>query len=319
MNRNHLSPVALQGRQVLSVTGPDRKSFLQGLITADISALAPGQAAWSAFLTPQGRIEALFFVFATPDTLFLDCDEAQAEALLKRLSRFRLRAAVDLAPLSLAVLVGAPECPFPPACLSADATSSGLVACAPDPRFNQAGWRALCLPEALPSSLAPESVWQQRRLELGLPETNDIELGRTLALEADLDCLNGVSWTKGCYLGQEVTARTHYRGLLKRRLMPVRLEDKRTDENASFLDEGHRLTRDGTEVGVLRSRSGRYGIALLRREAWGADDLTLENAFSVSSFWPSWMPEDMRTRDKTDEQHASEQHDSASKAKGKIR
>lgn len=283
MNRNHLSPARLSSRTVLSVQGADRLSFLQGLVTADLtplSAPSTSRCCWSALLTPQGRIEALFFVFNTPDALLIDVPSTTAEELQKRLTRFRLRADVQLSKTDLHLLVGTPTSPKP--------TQSFTLAS--DPRTPQAGWRALLTPEQLENEkphLTPEAenLWNTHRLHLGLPEWEDIIAGRTLALEADLDHLNGVSWSKGCYMGQEVTARTHYRGLLKRRLMPVELS-----EGMFPTEETVPLLLNGTEVGELRSRSGSYAIALLRREAWGADTLQLADGRTVRSLWPNWLP-----------------------------
>ncbi|TPW34739.1 CAF17-like 4Fe-4S cluster assembly/insertion protein YgfZ [Oecophyllibacter saccharovorans] len=315
MNRNHLSPPFLPhpDRSVLSISGGDRIAFLQGLITADLKGERPASAGrasaavphqtgdwapvaatpcnWSALLTPQGRIEALFFVFSTPDALLIDVPASVAQALQQRLQRFRLRADVVLAMTDLQVITGLAElspqsghCLFPATALPA------LQAIAPDPRTPQAGLRALVSPD-FPANLTtpdrPPETWQSRRLKLGLPEWEDIEPGRTLALEADLDCLGGVSWTKGCYMGQEVTARTHYRGLLKRRLMPVELDEG----EFPTLPENLPLVLDGREVGEVRSRLGKRGIALLHRTAWGNETLKLADGRNVRSPWPAWLPD----------------------------
>ncbi|WP_431267514.1 YgfZ/GcvT domain-containing protein [Dankookia sp. P2] len=131
--------------------------------------------------------------------------------LAQKLSRFRLRSRVAVrdASADFAVHAGWGGAPVP----------AGMIA-APDPRLPEAGWRALA-PVPLPTDATPED-WDRHRLALGLPEgTRDLVPEQTVLLEAGYDELHGVSWAKGCYMGQELTARTKYRGLLKRRLVPV--------------------------------------------------------------------------------------------------
>ena len=237
----------LPARAVIEVAGPDRVSFLQGLVSNDVALAAPGRAVWAALLTPQGKWLADFFILADGERLLLDCDRAQVTMLLPRLSRYRLRAQVTLreaAELSVHVAWdGTPEAP-------------GSVAAA-DPRLPDAGWRILAA-EALPVT-ADADAWDAHRIALGLPDAADMESEKTTLLEAGFDELGGVSWTKGCYMGQELTARTKYRGLLKRRLMPVALSGDATS--------GSPVSRDGAEVGVLRSVAGMQGLALLRLDA----------------------------------------------------
>jgi folate-binding protein YgfZ len=107
------------------------------------------------------------------------------------------------------------------------------------------------------------AAWDAHRISLGLPDgSRDLEAEKTVLLEAGFDELNGVSWSKGCYMGQELTARTKYRGLVKRRLVPVTIEGPAPAPGTPIL-------RNGTEAGVLRSVAGGMGMALLRLEALG--------------------------------------------------
>ncbi|MEO9188758.1 MAG: folate-binding protein, partial [Acetobacteraceae bacterium] len=130
---------------------------------------------------------------------------------------------------------------------------------APDPRLEGAGWRVLA-PEAVAAN-ATEDEYDLHRLALGLPDgSRDMEAEKTVLLEAGFDELNGVSWSKGCYMGQELTARTKYRGLLKRRLVPVAIA-------GSLPPPGTPVTRDGIEVGTMRSGRESLGMALLRLDA----------------------------------------------------
>jgi folate-binding protein YgfZ len=241
----------LPARGVIAVAGPDRVAFLQGLISNDVTLAAPGRAVWAALLTPQGKWLADFFVLVDGERLLLDCARAQAADIVARLSRYRLRSRVELADVSSVWLVhaawdGAPELP------------PGTVA-APDPRLPAAGWRILAA-HGLPTS-ATAQEWDAHRIALGLPDgARDMEAEKSVLLEAGFDELGGVSWTKGCYMGQELTARTKYRGLIKRRLVPVSIDGPPPRPGTPIL-------RGGAEVGTLRSIAGALGLAVLRLDA----------------------------------------------------
>lgn len=272
----------LADRAVLVLSGSDRASFLQGLTTNDVTALTPDNALWSAVLTPQGRVVSAFFLFAAAldgrDVILIDAPRAQADELARRLSRFRLRADVAIEPTDLRVLAGTDD---PPRQLP----DRGALRIAPDPRADGAGWRAIV--RQTPADAGDGGAWNARRIALGLPEAEDFEEDRTLALEADMDLLHGVSWSKGCYMGQEITARTHYRGLLRRRLLPVRIGEGAFPETGGALFAGER------EVGTLRSRAGDRALAFLRREAWNDPRLNFEGV-PVSVVWPDWFPAELR-------------------------
>jgi folate-binding protein YgfZ len=244
--------VALPDRGVLEVAGEDRVSFLQGLVTQDVTLAAPGRAVFAALLTPQGRWLADFLIFAEDERFLLDVARSALGDLLTRLSRYRLRARVRFAELTASYHVYAvwgEDGPLIPA-----------GACvAPDPRHPELGLRILS-PEPL-AVTAPFEVWDAHRLALGIPEgVADLEAGETLLLEARYDELGAISWDKGCYLGQEITARTRYRGLVKRRLVPVRLsgEGPLPPRGTPVVDA------TGREIGTLRSCAAGHGLALLR-------------------------------------------------------
>lgn len=260
----------LPERAVIEVSGEDRVSFLQGLVSNDVADAAPGRAVWAALLTPQGKWLADFFILSDGARLLLDCEAAHADDLARRLSRFRLRAKVSVARTSLHVHVAWDGAPDPPA---------GAVV-APDPRLPEAGWRVLA-DAPLPAN-ATAAEWDLHRLRLGLPDgSRDLEAEKTVLLEAGFDALHGVSWTKGCYMGQELTARTKYRGLLKRRLVPVRVE-------GPLPPLGTPVLRGGAEVGAMRSGRDGFGLALLRLEAIGAEALACGDAV-LHPAPPGWM------------------------------
>jgi folate-binding protein YgfZ len=238
----------LPGRAVLRVSGTDRVGFLNGLVSNDVAAVAPGRAVWAALLTPQGKYLADFFIFADGDTLLLDCAAAHTALIAQKLTRFRLRADVRIEPCDLAVF----------AAWGGTVPAGALVAA--DPRLPDAGWRMLARDVAANAAF---EAWDAHRLRLGLPDgARDLDQEKTILLEAGFDELHGISWTKGCYMGQELTARTRYRGLIKRRLLPVR-------GDAPLGDTRQPVTSAGREVGELRSVLGDRALAVLRLDSLG--------------------------------------------------
>jgi folate-binding protein YgfZ len=258
----------LPERGVIIVEGDDRVAFLQGLVSNDMEAAEPGRAVWAGLLTPQGKWLADFFVFAGADALLLDCEVEQVPMLIQRLSRYRLRMKATLRPEpALQVHVawgGRPD---------------GSAIMAPDPRLADFAWRILTA-EPLAGNATPED-WDLYRLAAGLPDgSKDMEADRSVLLEAGFDELAGVSWTKGCYMGQELTARTKYRGLVKRRLVPVSVD-------GDLPPPGTPVLRDNVEVGTMRSGRDGIGLASLRIDALGR---TLQCAGSIlTPRVPAWM------------------------------
>ena len=247
--------VRLAKRGVIEVSGEDRVPFLQGLVSNDVTQATPGHPIWAALLTPQGKYLADFFIIANGETLLLDCECEQAAMLVKLLGRYRLRAKVALRDLSSELHVHA----------AWDEVPQGEIV-VPDPRHPKAGWRVISA-ASLPDT-ATEAEYHRHRISLGLPDgTLDMEVEKSVLLEAGFDEFAGVSWSKGCYMGQELTARTKYRGLLKRKLVPVRV-------SGEMPAPGTAVFSGADEVGVMRYGVDGVAMALLRLEAIGADGLT---------------------------------------------
>jgi hypothetical protein len=262
-------PIAtLTDRAVLEVTGEDRLAFLQGLVSNDVTEAAPGRAVWAALLTPQGKWLADFFLTAEHDRLLLEAEATQAGMVMQKLLRFRLRSRVAMAPLpGWVVQAGWGEAPMP-------------GGAAPDPRLAEAGWRWMTPTPATPDATAEE--YDTHRLGLGLPDgARDMQAEHSVLLEAGFDELHGVSWSKGCYMGQELTARTKYRGLVKRRLVPVAVE-------GPLPARGTPVTQGAAEVGEMRSGRGARGLALLRLSALGGGALLCGEA-RLTPRIPAWM------------------------------
>jgi folate-binding protein YgfZ len=263
----------LDARAVLTIAGEERVAFLHGLVSNDVSRAEAGdRAVYAALLTAQGKYLHDFFIVASGDTLLLDAEAARLADLKKRLSIYRLRSKVtiDEAP-ELAVAAtfgeGALDCLGLPAEPGAAQTMAGGVAFT-DPRLAGAGARVILPRDALASTLdaagltaALASDYDRHRLALGLPDgSRDLVVEKSILLENGFDELHGVDWDKGCYLGQELTARTHYRGLIKKRLMPVSVD-------GPLPEPGAIIELDGQDAGEMRSGADGCGLALLRLEA----------------------------------------------------
>ena len=267
-----LSYAVLPHRGVITVGGEDRREFLQGLVSNDVMRAGAERAIWAAFLTPQGKYLHDFFMIEVGETLYLDCEGGnRLMDFGKRLSKYKLRSRIDLGI--------APD--FAVIALWGEGTAAALGlrdeagvghpmeggAVYLDPRLPAAGARAI-LPAARASEIlgslgfaaATPDDYDGMRLEFGLPDgTRDMVVEKTILLEANFDALNGVDWDKGCYMGQELTARTKYRGLIKKRLMPVAIE-------GSAPPAGTPLMRNGKEAGEMRSSHDGLGLALVRLE-----------------------------------------------------
>jgi folate-binding protein YgfZ len=276
----------LPHRSVIAVGGIDRVEFLQGLISNDTTKVAPGSAIWAALLTPQGRfLNDMFVVDGGADTLLLETERERAPALAKKLSLYKLRSKVTVedrsATLEIAVVFGDGADKLPPI--------EGAITFI-DPRLPDLGVRVLAptgTAAALLTSrgLAEASLdsYDALRLSLGVPDgSRDLPVEKALLLESGFDELNGVDWKKGCYMGQELTARTKYRGLVKKRLFPVSVE-------GALPAPGTIVELDGQDVGELRSGAGERAIAMLRLDAVrGGGALTAAGARIVPEF-PAWM------------------------------
>lgn len=264
--------VMLPSRGLILIGGADRTEFLQGLISNDIRRATADHAIWAALLTPQGKYLHDFFVVDIDGQYVVDCEADRLMDLGSRLSKYKLRAQIDLGigeDYAVAVLpgmaaldrVGLPA--EPGAARSLD--GGGVVYV--DPRHSEAGARAI-LPkddaEAALQSLGfdagtPED-YDRTRLPLGLPDgSRDLVVEKSILLESNFDELNGVDWDKGCYMGQELTARTKYRGLIKKRMMPVDIE-------GPLPDAGTEILLGDKNAGEMRSGFEGRGIALLRLE-----------------------------------------------------
>ena len=260
---------ALPSRALIRLSGPDWRSFLNGLITQEVETLAEGEARFGALLTPQGRLMFDLFVIGRADGALLDVEAGVRDTLIQRLTMYRLRAKVEIA---------ADDTPV--AALFGDtAGGEGWIA---DPRLPGLGFRGYG--ETLPADavVADEAAYDAHRLALGVPGPADWAGEKTYPIEANFDLLNGIDFKKGCFIGQETTSRMKRRGTIKSRMMPVTFDGAPPEVGGEVL------------AGTLRAGetlSGQDGraMALLRLDRIEDAVLTVEGRAATPD-WPSWIP-----------------------------
>ena len=245
----------------LRVSGPDTNAFLQSILTANIDSMAVGACRASALLTPQGRILIDMMVYRlAADHIVLQCDMARRDDLFTRLRRYRLRRPVDMA-VDNTLILGhyfgeAPPTAGPGTVVFADRRDPllGVHILADDyPALTRLA-EANDTISGLDMAGTYIDRWHVRRIAAGVPEGPvDLVPERALMLEAGLDQLGAVDFDKGCYIGQEVTARTHYRGLVKRRLVPIKV-------HINTPSVGSEISLDGRTIGTSRSSAPLTGL-----------------------------------------------------------
>ncbi|HUC61061.1 MAG TPA: folate-binding protein [Alphaproteobacteria bacterium] len=295
-------------RACLRVAGADRLSFLQGLISNDVGKIGGkaggnignGRAIYAALLTGQGRMLHDLFLVAHPtdEAILIDAEAARLDDLKRRLQMYKLRAKVEIvdarAEYAVALAWGdGAAAKFGLASEPGDASTWGGGVAFVDPRLAALGCRAI-LPRASAAATleraglkaAPLAGHRRLRLALGVPEgSGDLPPEKALPMENGLDALNGVDFDKGCYVGQELTARMKHRALVKRRLVPVAIEGR-----APAL--GTPILLGSDEVGELRAAEDGVGLALLKLEAIEAGLSLSAGAARVKALKPAWRDQD---------------------------
>ncbi len=233
----------MPNRRILRLTGADTDSFLQGLITNDVNRLDDGLV-YAALLTPQGKYLADFFLKREGEAVLLDVAEELADGFIKRLTMYKLRANVAIEETDLNLRRG-----------TGDAPDDAL----PDPRHPDMGWRHY--------SAAPESDdgtdWDAIRVRHCIPETGIELTPDSYILESGFEALNGLDFKKGCYVGQEVTARMKHKTELRKGLRQVVVQGE--------APVGSQIMSAGKPVGTLFTQSGNQAIAYLRFDRASGD------------------------------------------------
>jgi tRNA-modifying protein YgfZ len=264
--------IVLADRGVLALRGADVRRFLQGLISNDIERIRPDQALYAALLTPQGKFLFDFFIVQQGEELLLETELARVGDLQRRLMMYRLRSKVEIEDVSegfaVAALIGEGvplmlDLPARPGACRALGHGLAFV----DPRLVLMGVRALLPAQDAALALAqlrldetPRAAYERLRLSLGMPDgSRDLIVEKATLLESGFEELNGVDFGKGCFVGQELTARMKFRGLVRKRLLPVTF-DGAAPAPGTIIRLGER------EAGEMRSSSDGHGLALLRLE-----------------------------------------------------
>jgi folate-binding protein YgfZ len=286
----------LEQRGVLRIGGADARPFLQGLISNDVTKVTPARTIYATLLTAQGRFLHDFFIAQQGDALLLELAGARRDDLRKRLTLYKLRSKVTIEPADeLAVAALWPAAALAPLGLPAEPGTAiewagGMVHV--DPRLAALGARALVPRDRLDAALAgferaSLADYDRNRRSLGVPESgDDLVIEKSILLENGIDELNGVDWQKGCYVGQELTARTKYRALIKKRLLPVVID-------GPLPAPGTPVMLGAREAGEMRSAADGIGLALLRLEMLDAAALEGETlragAARLTVQRPDWM------------------------------
>jgi hypothetical protein len=292
----HLPP----DRAIITVAGEDRQTFLQGLISNDTAKIVADRAVYATLLTAQGRFLFDLFIAAEADRYLVDCAAPRRADFIKRLSMYRLRSKVTIADADadwcVALLFGGGA--VGRIGLSGDAgaaTPFGGGVAIVDPRLPDLGLR-LFLPRATARATleglgaaddTDGAAYHRLRIALGVPDAaRDLTPEKSILLENGFDELNAIDWQKGCYMGQELTARTRYRGLVRKRLLPVRIQGEAPAP-------GTPLTLGGQELGEMRGASadGTLGLAMVRLEALAGNPTPTFSAGAarLSPDIPGWM------------------------------
>ena len=247
-----MNTALLTSRGLLAISGEDRFSFLQGLVTSNIARVEKGEMVYAALLTPQGKFLHELFIVPDGERVLIDCEKSRVDDLRKRLTMYRLRSKVEIEEVvDMQVMmvwdgtISVPE---------------SLLIFA-DPRLKELGIRLYGKAEKLPEATMDEMDYHRMRLVHGVPDGNDLIPEKSFLLEWGFDQLGGVDYEKGCYVGQEVTARTHYRGQVRKAPYQVKTE------NGNDLPSAGEVVFCGeTKIGELRSSRNDMGMALLRIE-----------------------------------------------------
>jgi len=299
----------LRKRGLLKLKGRDTIKFLQGLVTNDVESFhqdAERKAIYAFFLNASGRTMYDVFFYKHDGSVevpafFLECDLQAIPDLTKHLKKFKLRAKVDISlaedcePWVMFSPSGAVDLQQPSA-------NSDILVMEKDPRVEQLGFRVL-LPKGSSPCVCFEDVYETGdtfeydvyRAKLGVCEgVEEIPPGNAMPLEYNIAYLNGVSFHKGCYLGQELIARTHHTGVIRKRTVPIKLMDPKTD-SSHFESDTRIRASDGKAAGKLCMTYGQYGVGLMRLEMLkkegkfyvkNKEDKDVELVATVPEWWP---------------------------------
>lgn len=261
----------LENQALVLVKGRDSEEFLQGLVTADVARIHENTLVYTCFLTPQGKFLDDFFLFKHPLGIALEAPKARLAEIAKRLQLYKLKAEVALLPLKPAMSV-----------LASSEKLEGADFSFLDPRHSGLGYRSYA-GSAFAQESSGQATYEQLRIELGVPN-GDLDLQRMQSTIFDnaMDRIGAIAWEKGCYMGQEITARMKYRGLKKWDLLPL----KATGSNPEV---GEAILQGEKTVGQITSTVGSYAMARVRMDAMTSSELAESPSLRLASGAFEWL------------------------------
>jgi len=265
-----MEPCRLSDRAVISLSGPEARGFLQNLVSNDVEKLTPGHGLYAALLSPQGKIGFDFLVAEGDGAILLDVAASAGDALLKKLKLYRLRTKVEIeARGGLGVYVA----------LAGDAVQRAVHFL--DPRHPGLPARSLGAAAEMPADLPGPEAYHALRLQLGIPESADFGFEKIFALDGGLDELHAISFEKGCYVGQELTARMKHRATSRKRPLTVTAAGE-------VPPPGTAVTQDG-DIGEIIAAHGRQGFASVRLDKWDAAKDVSAGGAAITLNKPDWL------------------------------
>lgn len=225
--------IQLTDRAIIEVSGTDRKKFLQGLVTNDVLKAGNNHLIYAVMLSAQGRFLYDFFIYEEGEKLMLDCFAARCDEIVKKLNFYKLRADVSIKKNDDLIVAHSFE-------------EQGFK----DPRHSEIGYRIYTKKQELENDA---SEYNFKRISLKIPDSeHDLTYDKSFILEFGFDQLNAIDYQKGCYVGQELTARTHYRGEIRKKLFHIKITDPLLAKSKSSLKE-HEITCEGKSAGIILS------------------------------------------------------------------
>lgn len=293
-----IQATVLSQRGLVKLSGPDVLPFLQGLVTNDVSGVSPTRSLYAWLLTPQGKYLYDLIISQSGEDWYIEVDRQRLDEFVRRLSLYVLRSQVTITPVPEKQVVAlwvstehedhhiaeALELPFDRGATNETSLWTAMV----DPRVPALGARLYLsssenterLTECLGVQIVPEDHYQYHRLSMGIPEScHELMIDKSIPLECGLEDMGGVDWQKGCYIGQELTARTKYRGLVRKRLLPFTLSVP-VELDDSILTEDK-------DVGKWYAVTHDKGLGLVRLEAVSSP--LLSNEGRVIVHLPDWI------------------------------
>ncbi len=273
-----MQPCRLDDRAVISLSGPEARPFLQSLVSNDVEKLAPGRGLYAALLSPQGKIGFDFFLVEGDGAILLDVAAAARDALLKKLKLYRLRSKVEIEGRDEHGVYAALGDHHPPTRPTPYAKRAVTFA---DPRHPGLPARSIGAAAEMPAELPGPEAYHALRLELGVPESGDFGFEKIFALDGGLDELHAISFDKGCYVGQELTARMKHRASSRKRPLVLTAEGE-------MPPPGTAVTQGG-DIGEIIASRGRRGFASVRLDKWNEAQTARAGDVTVTLVKPDWL------------------------------